>query len=165
MNLSIVIPVFNSEEIISNLVDEIYEQIKSNNLKTEIILVNDLSKDLSWEKIKSLNKKYSFVKGINLMNNYGQHNAIMAGLNYCTGDYCILMDDDMQHNPKYIVDIYNKLKSGYEICYVKYLKRKHLKWKIFVSWLNNIAASILALKPIKIYTSSFKAFMNNHSFK
>ena len=48
MNLSIVIPVFNSEEIISTLVDEIYEQIKSNNLKTEIILVNDLSKDLSW---------------------------------------------------------------------------------------------------------------------
>ena len=149
MNLSIVIPVFNSEEIISTLVDEISKQIKSYNLKIEIMLVNDFSKDLSWEKIKSLNKKYSFVKGINLMNNYGQHNAIMAGLNHCNGSYCILMDDDMQHNPKYIIDIYNRLNSGYEICYVKYLKRKHLKWKIFVSWLNNIAASILALKPIK----------------
>ena len=158
MNLSIVIPVFNSEEIISTLVDEISKQIKSYNLKIEIILVNDFSKDLSWEKIKSLNKKYSFVKGINLVNNYGQHNAIMAGLNHCNGNYCILMDDDMQHNPKYIIDIYNKLNSGYEICYVKYLKRKHLKWKIFVSWLNNIAASILALKSIKIYTSSFKGF-------
>ncbi len=158
MNLSIVIPVFNSEEIISTLVDEISDHIKSNNLKAEIILVNDLSRDLSWEKIKNLNKKYSFVKGINLMNNYGQHNAIMAGLNHCSGEFCILMDDDMQHNPKYIVDIYDKLISGYEICYVKYLKRKHLKWKIFVSWLNNIAASILALKSIKIYTSSFKGF-------
>ena len=56
MNLSIVIPVFNSEEIISTLVDEISKQIKSYNLKIEIILVNDFSKDLSWEKIKSLNK-------------------------------------------------------------------------------------------------------------
>ena len=68
MNLSIVIPVFNSEEIISTLVDEISKQIKSYNLKIEIILVNDFSKDLSWEKIKNFNKKYSFVKGINLVN-------------------------------------------------------------------------------------------------
>ena len=164
MNLSIVIPVFNSEEIISTLVDEIYEQIKSNNLKTEIILVNDLSKDLSWEKIKSLNKKYSFVKGINLMNNYGQHNAIMAGLNYCTGDYCILMDDDMQHNPKYIVDIYNKLKSGYEICYVKYLKRKHVMWKRFLSYINHVSSSYLSNKSIKIYTSSFKGINKRISY-
>jgi polyisoprenyl-phosphate glycosyltransferase len=158
MNLSIVIPVYNSGEIISALVEKISDHIKSNNLSTEIILVNDFSKDSSWEKIKILHRKYSYVKGINLENNYGQHNAIIAGLNFCKGDFCILMDDDMQHDPKYIIDIYNKLKSGYEICYVKYLKRKHLKWKIFVSWLNNISASILALKPIKIYTSSFKGF-------
>ena len=158
MNLSIVIPVYNSEKIISTLVKEISKNTKSINLKKEIILVNDFSEDSSWKKIKFLCRKYSFVKGINLNNNYGQHNAIIAGLNFCRGDFCILMDDDMQHNPKYINKIYKQLNSGYEICYVKYLKRKHLKWKIFVSWLNNIVASILALKPIKIYTSSFKGF-------
>ena len=118
MNLSVVIPVYNSEKIISTLVSEIIESTKLQNLKVEIILVNDLSKDQSWEKIKFLNKKYPFVKGINLQNNYGQHNAIIAGLNFCSGEFCILMDDDMQHNPKYIIDIYNKLNSGYEICYV-----------------------------------------------
>ena len=82
----------------------------------------------------------------------------MAGLNFSKGKFCVLMDDDMQHDPKYIIDIYHKLREGYSICYVKYLKRKHLKWKIFVSWLNNIIASVLALKSVKIYTSSFKGF-------
>ena len=66
MNLSIVIPVYNSGEIISALVEKISDHIKSNNLSTEIILVNDFSKDSSWKKIKILHRKYSYVKGINL---------------------------------------------------------------------------------------------------
>ena len=70
MNLSIVIPVYNSGEIISILVEKISDHIKSNNLNTEIILVNDFSKDSSWKKIKILHRKYSYVKGINLQNNY-----------------------------------------------------------------------------------------------
>tara|TARA_A100001015_G_scaffold295221_1_gene373975 strand:- start:1055 stop:1843 length:789 start_codon:yes stop_codon:yes gene_type:complete len=158
MDLSIIIPVYNSEKIISTLVKKIFEITKLKKLKSEIILIDDFSKDNSWTKIKNLKKKYKFIKGVNLQSNYGQHNAIMAGLNFSKGKFCVLMDDDMQHDPKYIIDIYHKLREGYSICYVKYLKRKHLKWKIFVSWLNNIIASVLALKSVKIYTSSFKGF-------
>lgn len=158
MNLSIVIPVYNSEAILPELLEKIEDSLLSKKIKMEIILVNDFSEDRSWETIKLLKNKFPFIKGIDLQNNYGQHNAIMAGLNYSSGEICILMDDDMQHDPKYIYDIYQVLMKGHDICYVKYLKRKHLKWKIFVSWLNNIIASILAFKPIKIYTSSFKGF-------
>ncbi len=158
MDLSIIIPVYNSEPILSSLLEEIHNNTLSKKLKKEIILVNDFSQDQSWNKIKFLKNKYDTIKGINLQNNYGQHNAIMAGLNFSSGEICILMDDDMQHHPKYIMNIYDKLKNGYEICYVKYLKRKHSKWKIFVSWLNNIVASVLALKPVTIYTSSYKGF-------
>lgn len=158
MDLSIIIPVYNSEQILSKLIEEIENYTSKKELKKEIILVNDLSEDKSWEKIKELSLKNNNIKGINLQNNYGQHNAIIAGLNFCNGKICILMDDDMQHNPKYIMNIYEKINNGYDVCYVKYLKRKHLRWKIFVSWLNNIIASILAFKPISIYTSSFKGF-------
>ena len=122
------------------------------------MLVNDNSKDSSWTIIKELTKQFNFVKGINLLNNYGQHNAIMAGLKNCSGDYIVLMDDDMQHPPSYIHEIHAELKKDFDVCYVKYLNRKHFFWKIAVSWLNNIVASILALKPIKIYTSSYKGF-------
>ncbi len=161
MDLSIIIPVYNSENIIKKLVSEIEKSTSKRSLKKEIILINDCSKDNSWETIKSLQKKNKSLKGINLQDNFGQHNAIMAGLNLCSGKICVLMDDDMQHHPKYIMKIYEKLLNGYDICYVKYLNRKHLKWKIFVSWLNNIISSILAFKPIKIYTSSFKGFKKN----
>ena len=158
MDLSIVIPVYNSEKILSKLIEEIEIYTSPNGIKKEIILVNDFSNDKSWDKILELIKINKNIKGINLQNNYGQHNAIIAGLNFCTGKICILMDDDMQHDPKYIMSIYNEINNGFEICYVKYLKRKHIKWKIFVSWLNNIVASVLAFKPISIYTSSFKGF-------
>ena len=75
----------------------------------------------------------SKIKYISFNRNYGHQSAILAGLENFDSNYYLIMDTDLQHDPKYIIDIYNKLNSGYEICYVKYLKRKHLKWKIFVS--------------------------------
>ena len=80
----------------------------------------------------------------------------MAGLNNVKGKYIVMMDDDLQHPPENIKDIVAKLKEGNEVCYVKYINRKHAKWKIFVSWLNNIISSLLISKPIGVYTSSFK---------
>jgi polyisoprenyl-phosphate glycosyltransferase len=157
MNLSIIIPVYNSSLILPKLIKSIHKNTNKKKLKKEIILINDSSKDDSWKTILKLKKKYNFIKGINLKKNYGQHNAIISGLNFSKGNIVVLMDDDMQHHPKYIIKIYNELINGNsDVCYVKYLKRKHLKWKIFVSWLNNIIASFLALKSITIYTSSFK---------
>ena len=158
MDLTVIIPVYNSEQILPELIFKIHQELNKKIERKELILVNDCSKDDSWSVIKKLAQKFDIVKGINLQNNYGQHNAIMAGLKYGKGKYYILMDDDMQHHPKYIMEIYRKLISGDEVCYVKYLKRKHIKWKIFVSRLNNIISSILAFKPMNIYTSSFKGF-------
>ena len=57
----------------------------------------------------------------------------MAGLNECEGDYVILMDDDLQHPPSKINDIYLELKKNFDVCYVNYIRRKHKKWKIFLS--------------------------------
>ena len=158
MNLSIIIPIYNSEKIIPILTNKIKNNLKKKIKKFEIILVNDHSIDKSWITIKKTSKRNSFIKGINLLKNFGQHNAIMAGLNHSVGKNIILMDDDMQHSPEDIFKIYQNLIKGYDACYVKYINRQHAKWKIFVSWLNNIVASILALKPIDLYTSSFKGF-------
>ena len=157
MKLSIVIPVFNSSKIIIKLIKSIKKNIKKNT-SFEIILINDYSEDSSWKTIKSLAKKYKFVKGINLNENYGQHYAIFAGLKFAKGKNIICMDDDMQHDPAYINKITNVLDKGFDVCYVKYLKRKHSYIKILVSWLNNIVSSFLMSKPINIYTSSYKGF-------
>jgi len=155
MLISLVIPVYNSNDILPELVNKITKNLTE---KFEIILVNDFSKDNSWKTIKEITETNHFVKGINLKENYGQHNAISAGLNYANGKYIILMDDDLQHDPIYINDIINELHKGYEACYVKYLYRKHVYWKRLVSKLNHLTSSILAGKSTKIYTSSFKGF-------
>jgi len=97
MNLSIVVPVYNSSSIIENLTKDILLAVKeiSNVNKIQIILINDCSTDESWKKISKLSAEYKeTVIGINLMKNYGQHNAIMAGLKLADGDYIILIDEN-----------------------------------------------------------------------
>ena len=160
MDLSIIIPVYNSEKIIDNLVDQIIDSVK--NIKTinsyEIILINDCSPDNCWEKIKLLSKKYGAVKGISLAENFGQHNAIMAGLKECKGEKIITMDDDLQHPPESIKNLVNELDKNFDVSYTKYLNRQHSFWKKIVSWLNNLISSFLLNKPYDIYLSSFRAF-------
>ena len=109
MDLSIIIPVYNSENIIEELVKQLNDSI--NNItyinSFEVIMVNDCSSDGSWEKIKAISKKFKFIKGISFAQNYGQHNAIMTGLEACEGERLITMDDDLQHSPSSIKDLLN----------------------------------------------------------
>ena len=159
MDLSVVIPVYNSEKIIEDLVKKINFSLTNIQFVNsyEIIIINDCSPDNCWEKIKYLANKFSFVKGISLAENFGQHNAIMAGLNEAKGESIITMDDDLQHSPDSIKNLLAELDKGYEVCYVRYLNRKHKSWKIVVSWANNMVQSYLLNKPYDIYMSSFRA--------
>lgn len=160
MELSIIIPVYNSAKILPTLVGEVEKALDNKIKKMEVIFVNDFSIDNSWEIIKKLSKEKKFIKGINLKENYGQHNAIAAGLSISTGEFVILMDDDLQHDPIYIEKILNELKNDFDACYVKYIKRKHSYIKVFISWVNHITSSYLSEKSNNIYTSSFKGFKN-----
>ena len=92
------------------------------------------------------------------MKNYGQHNAIMAGINISDGDYIILMDDDFQHSPKEINKLINKIKDGYDVCYTNYKDNKYNSFKILGSKLNKKISNFLINKPVDIYLSSFKCF-------
>ncbi len=158
MNLSIVIPIYNSSNIIDKLINQLNLKIDNKKIKKyEIILINDFSKDNSWDVIKKLSKKDQRIRGINLLKNYGQHSAIFAGLKFARGKRIITMDDDLQHPPSSIMSIYDKL-DHYDLCYTIYLKRKHPKWKKIISYLNNVYSSFLFNKPLNIYHSSFRGF-------
>ena len=81
MKLSIIIPVYNSSKILERLIFEINSNLFDRFEKSyEIILINDFSKDNSWEKIKKISKEFNFIKGIDLKYNVGQHGAIFVGL-------------------------------------------------------------------------------------
>ena len=106
-----------------------------------------------------------------LNRNFGQHNATMAGLNYCNGEFVIIMDDDLQHNPKYILKLVKKLKEGNDLCYCNFIERKHNLWKITVSVINNlinlnwIKLTFFTKKELKVLLSTIFLNCLNYGFK
>jgi undecaprenyl-phosphate 4-deoxy-4-formamido-L-arabinose transferase len=161
INLTIVIPVYNSATVLKKLAEEVFAALNKNNFFFEIIFVNDGSIDDSWKNILELCKNYQWIKAIDLRKNFGQHNAILAGLNYSDGEVIVLMDDDLQHSPKDILTIYSEIKNGKDVCYARFLERKHSFFKVLGSKLNNFFASVLIKKPFNLYFSPFKGFKNS----
>lgn len=156
--LSIVVPVYRSAQILPQLVEQIHAEMRKEGLADsfELLLVNDASPDNSWQVIRSLATTHTFVKGVSLRRNFGQHNAIMAGLNYVSGDFVVLMDDDLQHPPHAIGDMVRALAEGYDVCYTNYVNRQHALWKKLGSQFNDWVATHLLGKPKGLYLSSFK---------
>jgi len=158
MKLSIVIPVYNSARILPLLVDRIRASLESAIDPYEIVFVNDMSIDESWQVIQALGLANPAVKGISLRKNTGQHNAIMAGLNHATGDVVVVMDDDLQHPPEDIPLLYDKIRQGHDVCFGEFAGRHHARWKKLGSAFNDRVAQLLLKKPKDIYLSPFKAF-------
>jgi glycosyltransferase involved in cell wall biosynthesis len=156
MDLSIVIPVYRSADILPRLLDEIVLAIP-NDLSFEVILVNDCSPDNSWSVIQRLAVNCSSVIGLSLRKNVGQHNAIMAGLRESSGDVIVIMDDDLQHSPRYIINFISAIKGGADVCYSRFSKMQQKSWKIIGSKFNGLIANILLDKPRDLYLSPFKA--------
>jgi undecaprenyl-phosphate 4-deoxy-4-formamido-L-arabinose transferase len=155
IKVSIVIPVYNSAEILPKLIQMIHDAMLG--ISFELILVNDGSHDDSWSAIKKLSLVYFELRGICLTQNYGQDNAIMAGLNYSRGEYVVVMDDDLQHSPYDIPKLLAKCEEGYDVCYADYSHYKRQAfWKNIGSYINNIQAELLIGKPKNIYLSPFK---------
>lgn len=154
MTISIVIPVYNSEAILPELHRQIDAALAD--IAYELILINDKSTDGSWDQIKHLSGNHQHVTGINLRKNYGQDNAIMAGLRFTSGEYVVIMDDDLQHAPEDIIKLYHKCREGYDICYANFVSKKQAVWKNTGSWLNGKCAEILLNKPRGIYLSPFQ---------
>ena len=115
MKLSIVSPIYKAENFIDKLVFEIQKSMIALNVDYEIILVDDRSKDNSWQKMKELSQKNANIKSLRLSRNFGQHPAIIAGLSQAKGEWIIVMDCDLQDQPKEIVNLYNKAQEGFEV--------------------------------------------------
>ena len=100
----------------------------------EFVLVNDNSRDQTFEQIRLLSAEYSNVHGISLMRNFGQHNALMCAMNYTHGDLVLGMDDDMQTHPSQIRKLLEKQQEGYDIVYGVYEKSTNSAGKNLTSW-------------------------------
>lgn len=152
--ISIVIPVYNSYECVKEISLQIEKALSG--IEYEQIMVNDCSKDSSWDEIQQICKTNKNVIGINLRKNGGQDSAILTGLNFATGNYIVIMDDDLQHSPFDILKLYEEIKKGYDVCYANFEHKKQKIWKNLGSWFNGKISEISIGKPKEIYLSPFK---------
>src|ERR1700730_11245770 len=113
--VSVVIPAYNSELTLEELVDRL-EAVLADSPKRELIIVDDCSRDATWPPIERIAHKHRSVRGISLMRNYGQHNALLCGIRLARYDVIVTIDDDLQHPPEELP----KLLAGLEISDVVY---------------------------------------------
>jgi len=156
--LSIVIPVYRSEAILPELVSRLESVLTKITDGFELILVNDCSPDHSWEVIRGLAERYSWIRAINLMRNYGQHNALLCGIRAVRYDTIITMDDDLQHPPEEIPKLLAKLAEGYDVVYGTPEHEQHGLGRDFASWISKIALQNVMGAEIARKISAFRAF-------
>jgi len=131
--LSVVIPVYKAEGCIEVLYNRLVSSLCSLNLSFEIIMVEDCGGDRSWQIIQELASQDNRLRGFKLSRNFGQHNAITAGLDQVRGDWVIIMDCDLQDKPEDITRLIEKAREGYDVVIARNIIRRH-------SWLIQVTA-------------------------
>ena len=155
---SIIIPCYKSSHTIREVVTlTASEMEKLGKTPFEFVLVDDCSPDEgeTLNVLRSLADEFDYVRIIELAQNAGQHNAVMAGLNYAEGDVLIAMDDDLQTHPSQLPKLFEAFDQGYDIVYGHYPDKHHGAFRNFGSWVNYTSVRILIGKPKDLKTSSF----------
>ena len=155
---SVVVPVYNSQPILPDLVTRLAKVLPGISDRFEVILVNDGSRDESWKVICQLVQLYPWVRGIDLMRNYGQHNALLCGIRLANYDLIVTMDDDLQHPPEEIGKLLQELDQGYDVVYGIPETLPHGLWRNLSSKLTKqVLARIMGINTIR-NINAFRAF-------
>lgn len=156
--ISCVVPVYNSELTLPTLVEKLCQALPKLAAQWEIILINDGSTDQSWHVICNLAKKHANLRGINLMRNYGQHNALLCGIRACSYQITVTLDDDLQNPIDEMEKLILKIDEGSDLVYGTSENRKN-------GWSRNLFSQLVRLCWQKVlgakalsHISSYRAF-------
>lgn len=156
-SVSIVIPVYNAESTIADLCRALISLLSAEYL-LEIILINDSSSDGTDAECKRLQSRFpETITYARLSRNFGEHNAVMAGLNQTNSDLIVVMDDDFQNPPEEIPKLLAELRKGFDVVYCQYPEKNDSIFRNLGSYLNGSMARVILDKPANLYLSSFKA--------
>jgi dolichol-phosphate mannosyltransferase len=157
--ISIVVPIFNEQENIAPLCVALDEVVRSLGRECEIILVNDGSRDKSFAEIVQATKNYPNLAGIDLRRNYGQTAALMAGIDRARGEVIVLIDADLQNDPRDIPRLLDKLDEGYDVVSGWRRERKDAAVRRnFVSRMANRVISRISGVHLHDYGCTLKAY-------
>lgn len=154
--LSVVVPVYRGADTVTELVEKLSEELRPA-YDFEIVLVEDCSPDNSGDVMRGLASKYPWVVCVHLSRNFGEHNAVLCGLNYARGEFVVIMDDDLQNPPSEVRRMVAEIEAGYDVVYSRYERKQHHWFRNLGSKLNDRVANVMLNKPRDLYLSSFKA--------
>jgi len=153
--ISFVSPVYKAEKILDKLVAEIDAIMLEIDVPFEVILVDDRSPDTSWTVMQRISEAHPQVKSIRLSRNFGQHPAIMAGLAQAKGEWVVVMDCDLQDQPKEVIKLYRKAQEGFDVVLAKRNNRQDGFFKKLFSKLFSVIYSYLTGTRFDNATANF----------
>lgn len=157
-SITVIVPVYNSQQTLSDLVKRLEMVLSPLSSEYQIIFVNDGSQDNSWQVISELARAYLAVHGINLMRNYGQHNALLCGVRAAKYDVIVTLDDDLQHPPEEIPKLLDKLSEGYDVVYGTPQQEQHGFWRVLASQITKLVLQNAMGAEIARNISAFRVF-------
>ena len=157
-SISVIVPVYNGELTVRQLVSRLEPVLASQASSYEVILVNDGSQDKSWNIICDLAVQYPWVCGIDMMRNFGQHNALLCGIRAARSEIIVTMDDDLQNPPEEIPKLLEKLAEGYDVIYGTPHKEQHGLWRDLASQITKMVLQGAMGAKIARNVSAFRAF-------
>jgi glycosyltransferase involved in cell wall biosynthesis len=157
-SISVIVPVYNAELTLPDLVSRLEPVLRVLAGEYELVLVNDGSRDQSWMIIQKLAAENRWVRGINLMRNYGQHNALLCGVRTARCETIVTMDDDLQHAPEEMPRLIAKLEDGFDVVYGTPESEPHGLWRGLASKLTKIALQRVMGVETAQNVSAYRAF-------
>jgi undecaprenyl-phosphate 4-deoxy-4-formamido-L-arabinose transferase len=157
-HISVVIPVYKSENSLRELFSRLKESVGKITEDFEIIMVEDCGGDRSWDIILELSRQDRRVKGVQFSRNFGQHNALLCGIRAAKGKIIVTMDDDLQHPPEEIPKLIHKLLEGYDVVYGTPQRQQHGLWRNVASHLTKLALQSAMGAQTARHASAFRGF-------
>ena len=162
MDISIIVPLYNEEESLPELVAWIKRVMEQNGFSFEVILVDDGSDDSSWNVIENLHAEHSFVRGIKFRRNYGKSAALHTGFQASRGEVVVTMDADLQDSPEEVPEMYRMImEDGYQLVSGWKKKRYDPFSKTIPSRLFNRTARIFTGIKLHDFNCGLKAYRND----
>jgi glycosyltransferase involved in cell wall biosynthesis len=157
-SVSVVIPAYNSELSLPELVARLRNVLDSAASSYELIVVDDASKDGTWGVIQKLARENRWVRGVRFMRNFGQHNALLCGIRLATNELVVTMDDDLQHPPEEIPKLLERLGPDVDVVYGTPSVEQHGLWRDLASQTTKIALQASMSAPIARNAGAFRLF-------
>ena len=127
--LSVVLPAYNEELMVGKTCQVLHDVLSGAGISYELVLVNDGSKDNTWNEILKAGEKDPNILGVHFSRNFGKEAAVFAGLAQASGDVVAVMDCDLQHPPETLVEMYRKWQEGFQV--VEGIKKNRGEESIF----------------------------------